>query len=1254
MSFGGTERSRGTIRLRTLRPPGVKTLKGMFDKKDLDDEHLALADEAQLDPLLNLLTHDHPTVRALVEEAIMNLEKIDDDEIIMEKRGLQALYKLLTFKDPACQRESIWAVAILAGISEQNHDPIKVDIGWLTIMSLARKPQLKEEEIQRGAVTCISNLCLNEDNHEMVIKEGGLELLKTLAGSTQDLRIKRPIANAFANLATDEEFVEEVVANGGLEMMIGFANENDDELVCGAIHTIANLADAEEMKARIVAAGGLDVIIKLLKSKDAMIVKGATNALANLATEREYQTELIKLGVAEPLTALAKKSKNPEIQLRVVLAINNIVSNPDLRDPMRKAGVVRPLRSLARSRNHEIKREAIEALTELGETIGNKKKKKTAMAGGVASRRGGGDDDDDDAEYDDDDDAAGKNRDLDPLAGGSLTVRVQPVDPTNGQRCGTGQIVTLDSLKVADLFAKLGDVFGKKCSVACHNGVLIEKDEQMRAINPNDVIEATFALSCKVQPVDPRTGNPSGDPFDVDLQNCKVNDLKQVIGNKSGRNPARILHNGQLVGNDEQLHNVRSGEVLQVAFAPIQVRAQPVDPKTGQPNAKPFVVQLVSPDFEELKARCCQQAGNVPVLGMSLRGQRLVNNEQLKNLRNGDTIAVAYQEVKAAPPAVPQTLNMQIFVQPLDPKTGQPFGQAFTVVLDELTMAELQKKVNDGSGGRPVQALTHRGQIIKQEEQLKNLRNGDAIGVVFGRNLKVTPIDPQTQQPCGETFNVLVDSLKVEDLKNTIAQTTGRDIMGVTHNGQTIVSDDQLQYLRNGDSIGAVFAAPRREAKQDKTGESMGEDWDEEEDERETEEDRRVKSELALIMMELWEPKGEDRVEDALRRLLFLAQKVRNRKLIRIAGAIPILVNMLKSADPSLPLTRCQSLALECIATLSRNVLNREEIRKNGGLSPLVSFIHKKEQKDKVEALKCLKECSKSPKNKALLRKAGFIETLIPYLLPDNEPIQCLVLDVLTVVCFNDQASQQAIREAKGIQQVVKLTESQKVEIKKRAVRTLGAICGNNRKIQAMLKKIKAITGVVAMLGDKEEEVQKAAAGCIAAIADNDHNNQNAVRKAGGVRLLIAQLSCSNDSVKEQACAALRALAKSNGKVQADVREGGALKTLVDLLTSPSEGVLIHATGALMELARDCNKNADAICFGGSVPLLVAGLNTNSEVLQYHSEGAIWAIARKSKKRKDAFIKAKAIPPLRKLAQSPNEQVRRGAVWALDVLEKKK
>ena len=362
----------------------------------------------------------------------------------------------------------------------------------------------------------------------MVVREGGLELLKYLAKTTTDMRIKRPIANAFANLATDEDFVHEVVDDGGLEMMISFANEDDDELVCGAIHTIANLADAEEMKHKIVKAGGLDVIIKLLSSKDAMIVKGATNALANLATEREYQNELIRLGVAEPLTNLAKKSKNPEIQLRVVIAINNIVSNPDLREPMRAAGVVRPLRSLARSRNPETKREAIEALTELGESITGKRKKKTAMIGGVASRSGGGDDDDDEGEEEDDDEANSKGKapatptSNDLLGAGSLTIRIQPVDPGTGQKCGVGQIITIDRLRVEDLFAKVSEVFGKKCNMVCFNGVLIESDEQLRAIKAGDILEATFSLSCTIQPVDPRTGLPMGEAFVVDLNSCKV------------------------------------------------------------------------------------------------------------------------------------------------------------------------------------------------------------------------------------------------------------------------------------------------------------------------------------------------------------------------------------------------------------------------------------------------------------------------------------------------------------------------------------------------------------------------------------------------------------------------------------------------------------------------------------------------------------------------------------------------------------
>ena len=42
------------------------------------------------------------------------------------------------------------------------------------------------------------------------------------------------------------------------------------------------------------------------------------------------------------------------------------------------------------------------------------------------------------------------------------------------------------------------------------------------SLKAGDVLEATFALSCTIEPVDPRTGSPIGQSFTVDLSNCKV------------------------------------------------------------------------------------------------------------------------------------------------------------------------------------------------------------------------------------------------------------------------------------------------------------------------------------------------------------------------------------------------------------------------------------------------------------------------------------------------------------------------------------------------------------------------------------------------------------------------------------------------------------------------------------------------------------------------------------------------------------
>lgn len=182
----------------------------------------------------------------------------------------------------------------------------------------------------------------------------------------------------------------------------------------------------------------------------------------------------------------------------------------------------------------------------------------------------------------------------------------------------------------------------------------------------------------------------------------------------------------------------------------------------------------------------------------------------------------------------------------------------------------------------------------------------------------------------------------------------------------------------------------------------IDEDYEEEDDEI-TEDDKREKAKIALVMVDLWEP-AEDRTitESALRKLASLSLKERNRKLIRIAGAVPILVELIKPSDPSTGLTPIESLALASLAILVRNVRNREEVRRNEGLRHHLRLMKTKEEKDLVENMKALKELAKDDRNKALLREGHLIEILIPKIVEKNPPIQEHSLDILTIMSLND------------------------------------------------------------------------------------------------------------------------------------------------------------------------------------------------------------------------------------------------------------
>lgn len=72
--------------------------------------------------------------------------------------GFKPCAELLRYKNHAAQRDTLWALATLAGNTEMNHEGIIIDVGWNTILSRASS---KLPDLQRPAVTLIANLSMN-------------------------------------------------------------------------------------------------------------------------------------------------------------------------------------------------------------------------------------------------------------------------------------------------------------------------------------------------------------------------------------------------------------------------------------------------------------------------------------------------------------------------------------------------------------------------------------------------------------------------------------------------------------------------------------------------------------------------------------------------------------------------------------------------------------------------------------------------------------------------------------------------------------------------------------------------------------------------------------------------------------------------------------------------------------------------------------------------------------------------------------
>jgi len=363
-SFGTRSAYRGTVALKTLRRPKVKTLRQVYTS--VGEEQLVLAEDAGLEELLALYKHEHPKVKGLASKVLTQLSTNSEDEVVMtSKDGFKPLFELLEVKDDDVRAKATMTLSILAEQADSQEMIIEAAGGWDKVIPLivARNPG-----IQHASLLLCGSLVINSELRDSFIKDGGVSHVLKVANS-KEIKIQRALATCLANLAQEAEAVKEVIGGDGIKKVLFWIAQGDDELTGSAISILANASNNENFKEPLLQARVLDVVPPLLLSESETVRTGALILLANLSTIEEASVPIAN-SCLDNLLKVAKTSDKNDSVYRAVVCFSNLASFDQSRQKIKEKGVDAYLKHLhANNKDPDTQKEVTQALAELGEFV---------------------------------------------------------------------------------------------------------------------------------------------------------------------------------------------------------------------------------------------------------------------------------------------------------------------------------------------------------------------------------------------------------------------------------------------------------------------------------------------------------------------------------------------------------------------------------------------------------------------------------------------------------------------------------------------------------------------------------------------------------------------------------------------------------------------------------------------------------------------------------------------------------------------
>jgi hypothetical protein len=286
------------------------------------------------------------------------------------------------------------------------------------------------------------------------------------------------------------------------------------------------------------------------------------------------------------------------------------------------------------------------------------------------------------------------------------------------------------------------------------------------------------------------------------------------------------------------------------------------------------------------------------------------------------------------------------------------------------------------------------------------------------------------------------------------------------------------------------------------------------------------KSGLPVLVANIMD-KDKTLQRESLRTLLSLVRTVQHQNALRDAGAVPLLMNILKSSE-DVALT---SIVLEILCRIAHENLETQKlIIKSHGMDKFMNFLSSKSDDIKSKACRALSGlCSNNRRLQVVAREKGVVEKLVFVLSnTDNIQVKKNAAACIADLTKNDYKNQTLVRKLGGVPPIIHLLMQSQDSAIAAATAALNALAAGNRKIQKIIRENGGIRELVRLLQHKNDTIVTFVTETILELIQDDVKNQDLVCEAGVAPLLLKALTRPHP-IPQHSLAIICFLAKKKG-----------------------------------------------------------------------------------------------------------------------------